>query len=331
MASTTAAFALSRGMSMREVERVCGVSGLAIVDPNARLPEDVLPRLWRAIDAREPGEALCIQMASAAPLTYFGGLAHGIQFADTVRTAMRFMIRSRVLLADRLSMALEEKPEAARVIVAHPADDMDRGLTAQCGAAIAARLLTEVLGVAEGLSAVEFAHPAYGPRRVYEEHFAAPVTFEAQHSALVLRPNCLDAEVSRANLELFAYVEQHFAQVIRRIEGPTAITALAPLRQAIAQSASLSDFNAESIAARGGLSVRAAQRLANTNGTTLKALIEEVRLDTARELLRNPRITIEAVADLVGYSDARAFRRAFKRWTGETPTAYRQANAHLGP
>ncbi|MEO0975261.1 MAG: AraC family transcriptional regulator ligand-binding domain-containing protein, partial [Pseudomonadota bacterium] len=318
------AFALSRGMTMEQVQRVTGVSGLDIVDAYARLPEEVVPRLWSAIGEREPDRALPIEMAQAAPLTYFGGLAHGLQYADSVRTAVGLMIRSRALIADRLSMALHETQDHAELVVGHPADEIDQGRTAQCGAALAARMLTEMLGVKDAILAVEFAYPAYGERAVYERHFAAPITFNGTRNALVLRADSLDAPASHANLELFSYVEQHFGQLLRRLQQNRPVPALGPLRQVMAERAAISDFNAESIAAGAGLSLRAAQRLAQANGTTLKAMIEEVRLATAKELLGDIRITIETVADLVGYSDGRAFRRAFKRWTGRTPSSYRR-------
>lgn len=323
IASTTTAFALSRGMTMEEVQRVTGISGLDIVDPNARLPEEVVPRLWRALGEREPDQALPVQMAKAAPLTFFGGLAHGIQFADTVRTALGLVVRSRALLADRLSIELQETPDSAELIVAHPTDYIDKGRTAQCGAALAARMLGEMLGVDDAIRAVVFAYPAHGDVAVYEQHFAAPITFSSTRNALVLRRDSLEQATSQGNLELFSFVEQHFAQLLQRLQGKAPIPALGPLRQVITQRAALSDFNAESVAAGAGMSLRAAQRLAQANGTTLKAMIEEIRFESAKALLRDPRITVEAVADLVGYSDGRAFRRAFKRWTGHPPSAYR--------
>lgn len=57
--------------------------------------------------------------------------------------------------------------------------------------------------------------------------------------------------------------------------------------------------------------------------TSITAVKEKCRHELATELLQNDQFTLEEIADKLGFSDAGAFRRAFKSWTGETPSAYR--------
>ena len=72
------------------------------------------------------------------------------------------------------------------------------------------------------------------------------------------------------------------------------------------------------------MSVRTAQRITAEHGTTIQGLIEKVREHRAIELLRDNRNDIGSIAFLLGYSDERAFRRAFQRWVGQTPSDYRR-------
>lgn len=58
--------------------------------------------------------------------------------------------------------------------------------------------------------------------------------------------------------------------------------------------------------------------------TSITAIKEKCRHELANELLQNAQLTLEEIADKLGFSDAGAFRRAFKTWTGATPSAYRQ-------
>ncbi|MEZ5504636.1 MAG: helix-turn-helix transcriptional regulator [Gammaproteobacteria bacterium] len=47
----------------------------------------------------------------------------------------------------------------------------------------------------------------------------------------------------------------------------------------------------------------------------------------ARRLLENPAIPIDSIAERLGFSEASAFHRAFKRWTGKTPSEYRDQDS----
>ncbi|MEO1182763.1 MAG: helix-turn-helix transcriptional regulator, partial [Cyanobacteria bacterium J06636_28] len=99
--------------------------------------------------------------------------------------------------------------------------------------------------------------------------------------------------------------------------------ALAPLRRSIMDNATHGEYGVAAAAAAANLSLRTAQRLAMQHGTSLQKLIDEIRLANAKKNLGSPEITIETVAQLLGYANARAFRRAFNRWTGLSPKEYR--------
>lgn len=65
------------------------------------------------------------------------------------------------------------------------------------------------------------------------------------------------------------------------------------------------------------------RRLAS-EGASYQSLLDEVRFEKACWLLRQTDVSIESVAHQLGYEDASNFGRTFRRWSGQTPTAYRQ-------
>lgn len=323
VASTIFAFALSRGLSVAQINEAAGIGGLDVVDPFARLPDECVARLLESLTERNPGKNLTLAMARAAPFSILGGLAHGMQFANNLREAMHLLITNRGLLADRFELSMEESETEAVVSGSHPADKIDRGRATEVGIALASRLITEALGVHGSIARVEFRYPPAGPASEFATFFNVPVLFEQPRDALVLHSNKLDSAVSQSNVELFNYVQQHFEQILRRVNQGTYPARLGRLREAIAKNVAIRSFGTAAVAARARMSLRSAQRLAKSHSTTLTAMIQDVRFDVAKRMLLESSTPVETVSDLVGYSDARTFRRAFKRWTGQTPVEFR--------
>jgi AraC-like DNA-binding protein len=78
-------------------------------------------------------------------------------------------------------------------------------------------------------------------------------------------------------------------------------------------------------------SARSLRRNLQRTGTSYQTLLDEVRCDHANECLLGTDMTMECIAEHLGFSDVRSFRRAFKRWTSETPAEYRRIRRAAAP
>ena len=74
-----------------------------------------------------------------------------------------------------------------------------------------------------------------------------------------------------------------------------------------------------------GISVRSLRRRLDEEGVSYTSLLNEARATLAKRMLDDPRRSIYETAYAMGFSDPSAFHRAFKRWTGMTPTQYRES------
>lgn len=86
----------------------------------------------------------------------------------------------------------------------------------------------------------------------------------------------------------------------------------------------------QALAARLYMSDRTLKRKLQTLGTSYQELLDEARQRKALALLEDQRLDMAEIARLVGYNDPANFTRAFKRWTGTTPSVYRNAVDHGG-
>jgi AraC-like DNA-binding protein len=81
----------------------------------------------------------------------------------------------------------------------------------------------------------------------------------------------------------------------------------------------------EKVAEQLNMSGRSLQRRLKEAGTTFRTLLEGVRKDLASTYVRDPDVELVEIAFLLGFSDQSAFSRAFKRWTGITPSEFRMS------
>jgi len=74
-----------------------------------------------------------------------------------------------------------------------------------------------------------------------------------------------------------------------------------------------------------GTSKRTLQRRFAESGTRYSDLLDQARFHAAKRLLRDPDMTVTAIAFRLGYSDSANFARAFRRIAGSSPSAYRRS------
>ena len=86
------------------------------------------------------------------------------------------------------------------------------------------------------------------------------------------------------------------------------------------------DINLRSVAKEIGMSSRTLQRRLKCSGVDFEDLKDETRRSEALRLIRVGRYSATEIAYMVGYSDPAHFTRAFKRWTGRTPSHFRSAS-----
>jgi AraC-like DNA-binding protein len=79
----------------------------------------------------------------------------------------------------------------------------------------------------------------------------------------------------------------------------------------------------ERVAAKLVMSARTLKRKLHDRGTTFRALLDDARFHAARQLLDDPELAIQEVASALGYRDPACFTRAFRRWSGRTPSQAR--------
>ena len=324
LANTTIAYAISQGITFDEIAQAIDISELDYSNQDARLPDPVVGELMSMLLKTFPKRAISMEIAQCAPFSMLGGLVQGAMFATDFEAALIWFVENSTVLADQAAIHLEKTTSEVAFIVAHPFEAMDQGHTLEATTGLIWRLLNTITLPKAPLQRVEFANKKDVPVQPYEAFFQAPVSFQTGRNALFFSLDTLRLPIRSANAQMFAFIQQHFADLRQKLNGDRYPTALAPLCQSIMDNAAHGTYEVAAAAAAANLSLRTAQRLAKQHGgTSVQKLIDDIRQANAKTFLNKPQMTIETVAQLVGYADVRAFRKAFKRWTGLSPKEYR--------
>ncbi len=263
-----------------------------------------------------------IAVASRVPVGAYGLLEYGMRASATVGEALARLARYYASVSTRIKVEVSTVDgRRALLFLRHPRVKFSRHWIEMPAAAIAGRL-AEGAG-APILEEVRFEHAA--PRadleQRYRARFRAPVRFESTVDALVLRDGAVDRPMRTHAAQVATSVDRVLDVIEPALDFPDPFR----LRLRSAILARLSAGPTLAIVARDlGMSSRTLQRIVSEHGSSWSAELDDVRRDRALELLAcSDRKTAEVAAEL-GFRDASAFFRAFRRWTGGTPKGHGQ-------
>ena len=320
------AFALMKGVPMDEITRVTGLEYEDLLKPMQYVDNDVVAAVFDLLARALPGEALGLQLAAGAPFSYFGVLAHAAVYAEDLRDAIEVWLRYHKLLASELRVGFEEGPTECRLWLHHPNDERaPNPIPPEATLGLTARFLREALEIEGALARVEFSHAPAGPLAVYKKFFGVDARFERPRNSLVFHTAALSRSTARADFRRYEFLFEHLQFLERQLAEEREHEEVQRVRAAILKNARRGEYGAEALAKGLGMSLRSAQRLVKTHGRSLRTLLDDVREQHARRLLKDPRLSVEEIAFLLGYSAESAFRRAFKRWAGVSPAELRRA------
>lgn len=149
----------------------------------------------------------------------------------------------------------------------------------------------------------------------YQRFFRAPVRFDADQNAVVFPNRWLNRALPGAD----PLLHRHFMKEADTLRMQHAAGLVEELRKALRNGMESHASSLNEVARQLGLHERTLNRRLKAEGTTFHHELEAVRYAVARHLLSESAMSLSEIAMALGYADASAFNRAFRRWSGVTP------------
>ncbi|MER5171180.1 AraC family transcriptional regulator [Thioclava sp. GXIMD2076] len=169
---------------------------------------------------------------------------------------------------------------------------------------------------------VHFSHPAPDPPAQIERWFEAPVLFSQPANMLLIDMQAATRVMREEDPDLLDLIDRHLAGLIE--EAGRGQSLAHQVRALVMLMLGVKPVTLESVARQLQTSPRTLQRNLAAEGRSLKAIVQDYREERARLLLADGTTSIETIAATLGYADGTAFWRAYKGWTGQSPTAMKR-------
>lgn len=293
-----------------------------VCDPSARVSYRQAVTLIRRAIYSLPDPGLGLLLGRRQDTGNFGLLGLAMKTARSFAEAMRIGITHQRATGALMELTLEECGSEVALFARAPLND------AQVLRFLCEEMFASVFGVARELAGaalrplrLELAYAQPEHVEEYRQLFGCTLRFGCKHNCLVVEAASLHQPFPNYNP---VTARQALAALTREIEssrcasGETVAAVERQLRQRVNQNPRLLD-----IAISLYRSERTLRRQLAGEGESFTMIHDRVRRELALELLRDRRLTIAQIGTQVGFGDVREFRRAFKRWTGRTPTDVR--------
>ncbi|WP_297339425.1 AraC family transcriptional regulator [Pseudophaeobacter sp.] len=169
---------------------------------------------------------------------------------------------------------------------------------------------------------VQFVHERDGSIDALVEHFGCVPEFGARSDALHFDVQDVDQPSSIGDTGVWNFLISHLEQMLEK-ERDQEQSFEAQVIEEIAKLLSGGVPQLSEVAKNMGLGGRTFQRRLSERGHSFQSLTDESRRKLAQQLIQSSNYSFSEIAFLTGFSEQSAFSRAFKRWSGQTPKAYR--------
>ncbi len=288
-------------------------------------PEQELKLIENLVDQQieqRLGESLAVEIGEHYHLTTYGIFGFAISTSPNVRSAIEVGLSYLPLTFAFSQFRMQEEGDLGYMVVDadHIPEKLRRFVIERDMTAMLC-MHREIFGQTMPLEGLELQWASSENKELYLPIYPKQPSYQQDENRVIFNRLLLDLALPTANEQsrkiLLAQCQDLLQK--RHAENSVALKVRNCILSRIDQGSDM-----DSIASELCVSLRTLRRQLNSEGTSFRALIDEVRETLAIQLIQETALTMEQVAVRLGYSDTANFFHAFKRWTGYPPKHFRK-------
>jgi len=311
------------GLDTNEILQAAGVCRATIEDPDARIPLEQVALLWKTAYELSGDPHLALHAVEVLPFGAYRVIDYLFSSAPSIGAGLAKVAEYFPLINSVVRLRYEVGD--CHVTFAVEAPTLPSAITRPYAEYTLAACFVHARATTNppyGLVRVDFSHPQPPDISEHERIFECPVRFGAESCQLVMTRQVWDTPRTESDPTLFSVLGTHAKMLLDQLPGEDGVPGR--VCEAIAAQLRGGDPGLESIANNLAVSPRTLQRRLKEHGVVFNDLLDRIRFQTAKEYLAQKDIASSEVAYLLGFAEHSSFNHAFKRWSGLTPTEYRQ-------
>jgi len=306
---------------------------LLLKDSGLRADDFLLPsrmlNLWQEQQvlsnalAHSTSRRLGLEVGLNVRVSAIGLLGYAMMTAPTLRAGLELPLSLPAVLGTYFDLNLDVLHDEAcfTAVQSRGTYELEPFLTEVCFGSFKS-MVEDMLYSEIQLSKVCLSYAAdEGMKEDYEAAFQCPVLFDQATSMVVFPVDTLNSKLPLTDKLCHLSVVELCHIQNRELNANREWLEL--LRDIISNNL-INPPNLDELAEKMRCSSRTLRRRLQTQNTSYRTLLDELRFEKAKELLQNTTMSIENIAECIGFSDSAGLRRAFQRWRGVPPNSFRR-------
>ncbi|WPP71216.1 AraC family transcriptional regulator [Acinetobacter pittii] len=313
--------AYAKGLNTQIILNKAGIPAELLMSPKARVPVTTYAQLW-------------IELANAMNDEFFGMDSHPmrrgsyklltklVSTAETLEKALYDILKFFNFVLDDIRAELIREQEKAYLVI-HDRGQPKRMFTYATFLMLVHGLMCWLVDQRIGLNNIMVRCPKPQDIQDYLVRFGEDIQFNAEVNRVEFEAHYLDIKIKKDKKAVYDFLKQTPQNLLVRFKNENALSVL--IRRHLLKLHPEHWPELKDVAQQLNISEATVQRRLKHEGVSYQQIKNEIRCDIAVERLSKTNDSIQDISEDLSFHDPSAFHRAFKKWTGVSPGAYREA------